>query len=217
MIVCQDLNDSPRNRKEKDRWLQFLFPLGPWPLVIRHIATSAPFASVACPVGSEITSVRIPQTAVDAWLDGCRVSCPWLRRQRPQAKRSMAAIFGPWPRVFRHIALPHVNAQLIFVRFVGHWPRFPMRPPRAPPTSVLVPRGNIVVPFAPLVRPLTHFGWRVRRFWGICTGDSGNYPCSRSPDSWGRLAWCCFCPTGAALLVLAPWGGLGVLSAIALP
>ena len=59
----------------------------------------------ACLVGPETTSVRVPQTAVDALLGGCHVSCPSLGRQRPQAKRSMAAIFGPWPRVFRHIAL----------------------------------------------------------------------------------------------------------------
>ena len=99
-----------------------MFPLGPWLLVIRHIATPAPAASVACPIVAEITSGRFPQTAGDALLRGCRVSCTPLGCQRPQATRSMAKMFGPWPRFLRLIALPWLlscSLQLFFP-LMGH-------------------------------------------------------------------------------------------------
>ena len=70
----------------------------------------------------EITSGRVPQTAGDAWLRGCRVSCTPLGCQRPQATRSMAEMFGPWPSVFRLIALPWLlscSLQLVFP-LMGH-------------------------------------------------------------------------------------------------
>ena len=48
--------------------------LGSWLSTIRRTATSALVARVTRPIGADIAGVRVPQTAVDAWLGGCRVS-----------------------------------------------------------------------------------------------------------------------------------------------